>query len=276
GIDLQLPEASCTAVVGRVPFCGYALLRAIAGEDAEQSSGSVLLNGKELNREDLLYIGSDRLLDKRATAFGWLMDVLGGAKKEKRTALEALFAELGIADIADTPIASLRYGQRMLLLLVAASYSDRKLLLINDPAFEVEAADEMAARRVFLKLAQAGKTVLIAGAPNALMGAVANRVAALDYGKLVFFGSMKEFVQNGCSALLFFDEAEADADLSALEKGGLFRLERENGNVTLRKGRSDADTRTAAKAALSAGVPVRLLRSCEKSFSLACKEVFGA
>ena len=190
--------------------------------------------------------------------------------------VEALFEELGIADIADTPIASLRYAQRMLLLLVAASYSNRKLILINDPAFEIEAADEMAARRVFLKLAQAGKTVLIAGAPGALLGAVANRVAALDYGKLVFLGSMKEFVQNGCSALLFFEEADAGEDISLLEKGGLFRLERENGNVTLRRGRGDADTRAAARAALAAGVPVRALRSCEKSFSLACKEVFGA
>ncbi|MBQ9959494.1 MAG: hypothetical protein IJP01_03970, partial [Oscillospiraceae bacterium] len=267
-VSLQLPEGSCTAVIARVPFCAYALLRAVAGEDAQQSSGSVLLGGAPLQKQDLLYIGSDRAVDGQVTVFRWLMDVLGGAKAEKKAVLQPLLEELGMADIADKKIGSLRYAQRILLLLIAAVYSNKKLVIINDPALELEAADEMAARRVFLKLAQSSKTVLIAGRANSLMAAVANRVAALDFGNLVYSGSMREFVLRGCGEQLFFSEQDAPEAAEALAGDPQLSLRRENGIVTLLRGAEGTDVRTAARAALKAGVPVRSLRSCEKSFML--------
>ncbi len=275
-ISFGFPTGSVTAVISSVPFCAYAFVRGLACPE-EVAEGSVLFNGKKLVHDDILYIGSDRMLDKKRNTLDWLMSTIGGKAEQKKAKLLPLLEQLGMSNLADLQIESLSYSQRMLVLLIAVSYSSTPVILINDPQFEIEEVDVNTACGVFKLLNDAGKTVLLAGHMPRLMRSVANRVLAIHYGNNVFSGSYRSFIDENCNALVVFHSSDAERIADELSKDGRFEVVVDRDVVeVLRAEGSTAGENDAIEAAKAAGVPVESLRNGDKGFSIAYKEVFKA
>ncbi|MBR7057916.1 MAG: hypothetical protein IKI35_04230, partial [Stomatobaculum sp.] len=266
-LSMLCPEGSTTAIVSKVPFCGYALLRAVA-RPAELQEGKFILDGREIDSADLLYLGSDKLADPAQTVIGWL-EANGGAESETEKMLE----EIGIADWADKRLGSLTPSRRMLVILLGAVRHSANLILVNDPKFTVTPEDEMTARRIFLQLNRAGKAVIIAGSDPFTLQAVASRVLVLKEGQTRFAGTFREFMEQFSTTGIRIPETFAEQTGEAALADGRFETENKGDEilVLLKKGESGS-LRDALMLAENAGVPLEEIRSVEKTFADAWKE----
>lgn len=275
-VSFGFPAGSCTAVISSVPFCAYAFVRALACPE-EIGEGTVMLGTRKMTHNDLIYIGSDRLVEKKRKTLDWLMSTIGGSSEQKRAKLLTLLEQAGITSLADIELESLSYSQRMLVLLVAVSFSNTPVVLINDPQFEIEEVDVNSACAVFKLLADAGKTVLVAGHSPRLMRSVANRVLAIHYGNPVFAGSYRRFIEDNCEALVLFHTDEPEEMEERLSEDERFVIVRDRDIIEIQRAEnSTASENEAIEAAKEAGVPVENLRNGDKGFSIAYKEVFKA
>ncbi len=273
-INCDFPAGTVSAVISSVPFCSYAFVRAIACPE-EVAQGTVMLGQRKLTHNDVLYVGSDRLAEKGRQTLDWLMSTIGGKTEQKRARLLPILEKVGMSNLADIQMESLSYSQRMLVLLIAVSFSNTPVILINDPKFEIEEIDVNSACEVFKLLTDAGKAVLIAGHSPRLLRSVANRVLAIHYGNQVFSGSYRSFIEENCNALVVFHSSDAASAAEKLSADDRFEVSVDRDIVeVMRAEGSTAGEKEAIEAARDAGVPVESLRNGDKGFSIAYKEVF--
>ena len=266
------PEGSCTAVVSDVPFCSYALLRAIASPE-ELAEGQVYVGGHKIDPSDYLYIGSDRLISRHSSVLEWLVDNASGKAKEAEKKYNDLLSDIGISKWAKSSLSSLSYSRRILVLLLSSAAHKAKMILINDPHFAVEPKDEMIARRIFQQLHDSGKTVMISTPDLNTIQSIASRIVLLKNSMLQYNGSFKQFMeQYGGTAVSFpkeyMDEvkvaADSDPRFSLIETDDECILELQKGYT--------GSTGDAIRLAEEAGVPTEQIRNTEKTFSDACRE----
>ena len=201
--------------------------------------------------------------------------VLANMPEEKRAKLLPILEKVGMSNLADIQMDALSYSQRMLVLLIAVSFSDTPVILINDPKFEIEEIDVNSACEVFKLLTEAGKAVMIAGHSPRLLRSVANRVLAIHYGNQMFGGSYRSFIDENCNALVVFHSSDAASAAEKLSQDERFEVSVDRDIVeVMRAEGSNAGEKEAIEAARDAGVPVESLRNGDKGFSIAYKEVF--
>ncbi len=268
------PVGSCTAVVSDVPFCSYALLRAVASPE-ELAEGQVYVGGHKISPEDYLYIGSDRLVSRHSNVLEWLVDNAGGKTKEAENRYNNLLSEIGILKWGNHTLGSLSYSRRILVLLLSSAAYKTDMILVNDPQFVVEPKDEMIARRIFKYLYDSGKTVLIASPDMQTVQSVANRVVILKNSSLIYSGSYKQFIEQYSSVCVSFPKEYADSVRNIIDSDQRFFM-RENDDecaIELKKG-CIGSTGEAASLLERAGVPTEQIRNSEKTFANACGEAF--
>ena len=270
-VSMLCPEGTCTAVVSDVPFCSYALLRAVA-QPFELEEGKFILDGRDIEPSDVLYLGSDRLADRRQTVSVWLADNADGREMTVAKA-KTLLEEVGAGDWADIRLTELSSARRMLVILLGAARHSARLVLINDPKFAVTPEDEMIARRIFKRLNDTGKAVLIAAADPFTLQAVSNRVLVLKDGSARFTGSFRDFIEHFAGVSIRVPAAHAQAISDAVQADGRYVLTQKEDETILSLSRpANGTLREMLQTALNAGVPLEEIRTVDKSFEQACME----
>jgi branched-chain amino acid transport system permease protein len=97
-------------------------------------------------------------------------------------------AELGLSRLADADPARLTAGERQLLQVARAVATGAPVLLFDEPAAGMTAAERALLQRVLRGLADSGATVLIVEHDLRLVAAVADRVTVLDAGRVLATG----------------------------------------------------------------------------------------
>jgi branched-chain amino acid transport system ATP-binding protein len=112
---------------------------------------------------------------------------------EHRAAVERVIDLLDLQPHRDSLIASLPYGVRKVVELARALCSEPKLLLLDEPSsgLNVEETDDMAFWIADIR-DLLGVTVLMVEHDMRLVGAVSDRVLALDYGRPIALGTARE------------------------------------------------------------------------------------
>jgi branched-chain amino acid transport system ATP-binding protein len=133
---------------------------------------------------------------ERSARAGILSALLGLPRSDRderrlrRLALDAL-AELGVADVADRLPGTLPFGVQKRVALARALVARPQLLLLDEPAGGLSAADlEELARRV--RELRGDTAVLLVEHHMDLVMSVCDRVAVLDFGKRVAHGTPAE------------------------------------------------------------------------------------
>ena len=113
----------------------------------------------------------------------------------QRTAL-ALLKDVGLENTARYPAAALSYGDQRRLELVRALASRPKLLLLDEPAAGMNAAESQALQSRLRSLAESGLTLLVIEHNVNLVMSLCDRIGVLNFGNLIAEGTPAEMSAN--------------------------------------------------------------------------------
>lgn len=124
---------------------------------------------------------------------------LPSVRREEESAREkahSLLQDVGLASIADQPASALAYGDQRRLELVRALASDPQLLLLDEPAAGMNAAESAALGTRLRELADSGLTLLVVEHDMALVMSLCDRIGVLNFGNLIAQGTPAEIARN--------------------------------------------------------------------------------
>jgi branched-chain amino acid transport system ATP-binding protein len=107
-----------------------------------------------------------------------------------------LLGRVGLSAQAETPAGALPYGQKRLLEIARALAAEPRLLLLDEPAAGLNRGETRRLAELIRVIAAQGVTVLLIEHDMSFVMNVANRVAVLDFGKLIAQGTPAEVQKN--------------------------------------------------------------------------------
>lgn len=215
-MTLTFPSATVTALVGLNGAGKTTLLRLIAGLD-RADGGAVRVCGRDPRSETrptrLLGVHIDPdAMDPRHTVWRhlkWLAS-LGGVGFERA---EAMLAEVGLQAHRSERVAALSQGARQRLAIAAALLGDPAAVLFDEPLNGLDVSGIVWLRMLLRRLADQGKTVVIASHVLGEVVRTADRLVILNGGKLAAAGDLAEIVPAGADPRQWLEQtllAQAD------------------------------------------------------------------
>jgi branched-chain amino acid transport system ATP-binding protein len=126
-----------------------------------------------------------------------LMPLRGRAIEAQVDAISRdLLARVGLAAQAETLASALPYGQKRLLEIARALAAEPKLLLLDEPAAGLNRGETTRLAELIRAIAAQGVTVLLIEHDMSFVMNVADRVAVLDFGRLIAEGTPAEVQRN--------------------------------------------------------------------------------
>jgi branched-chain amino acid transport system ATP-binding protein len=117
-------------------------------------------------------------------------------EKQVDDAARALLKQVGLETQAGTLASALPYGQKRLLEIGRALAAEPKLLLLDEPAAGLNRGETTALAELIRSIAAQGVTVLLIEHDMSFVMNVADRVAVLDFGRLIAQGTPAEVQKN--------------------------------------------------------------------------------
>ncbi len=109
-----------------------------------------------------------------------------------KSRVKAYLDLVGLADRAYDPADSLPFGQQRLIEIARALASEPQLLLLDEPAAGLNRTEVRALVDLILEIRDRGITILLVEHNMNFVMGIADRVAVLNYGKLIAVGSPAE------------------------------------------------------------------------------------
>lgn len=173
-VDLDVPPAAVTAIVGPNGCGKSTLLRALARLHAP-AEGEVLLDGKDIHRIPTREVATTLgILPQSpiAPAGITVRDLVGRGRMphlralrpwgpEDAAAVERALAATGLAGLADTAVDALSGGQRQRAWIALALAQETDLLLLDEPTTFLDIAHQYEVLDLVHDLARQGRTVVV-------------------------------------------------------------------------------------------------------------------
>jgi branched-chain amino acid transport system ATP-binding protein len=112
-------------------------------------------------------------------------------RQSRQTAMEVL-SLVGLALVCDRPATSLPYGRRRLVEIARALASKPRLLMLDEPAAGMNAAERADLVQKIATICTSGVTVLLVEHDINLVMGISDRVNVLDHGQLIASGTVAE------------------------------------------------------------------------------------
>jgi urea transport system ATP-binding protein len=200
GIDLSVPQGSCTALLGRNGAGKTTLLRCLIGQ-LPVRSGSVRLDGKDLTRLPpydrarlgVGYVPQGREIFSRLTVAENLAvgeSAAAGRAPADRSELEALFPIL--KSMRSRRGGDLSGGQQQQLAIARALVARPRLLLLDEPTEGIQPSTIKEIEKVLRTLLERGMTVLLVEQYLEFALSLAQHYAILSRGEIVERGGIAE------------------------------------------------------------------------------------
>ena len=200
GVDLSVPQGSCTALLGRNGVGKTTLLRCLMGM-LPVRSGSVIFDGRDITllrpyqraKLGIGYVPQGREIFPRLTVSENLR--LGEAAADERETepmreLEELFP--GLAAMRSRPGGNLSGGQQQQLAIARALVARPKLLLLDEPTEGIQPSIIKQIERVLRLLVERGITVLLIEQYLEFAMSLAQNYAILSRGAVVDRGAVAD------------------------------------------------------------------------------------
>ncbi len=194
GIDLEVPQGSCTALLGRNGVGKTTLLRCLMGM-LPVRSGSVIFAGKDITgltpyqraRLGIGYVPQGREIFPRLTVRENLAvgeaAAAGSQQLEAPEELEALFPSLKA--MGSRPGGNLSGGQQQQLAIARALVARPKLLLLDEPTEGIQPSIIQEIERVLRVLLGRGMTILLVEQYLSFALSLAEHYAIFSRGSVV-------------------------------------------------------------------------------------------
>jgi iron complex transport system ATP-binding protein len=118
-------------------------------------------------------------------------------RKTDTDAAERAMETLGIADLADQPLAALSGGMRQKVYLAAALAQESPAILMDEPTTFLDIAGQLRLAQTIRSLADAGKTMILVLHDLPLALKLSDRLAVLHEGRLLDCGTPEEILARG-------------------------------------------------------------------------------
>jgi ABC-2 type transport system ATP-binding protein len=125
-----------------------------------------------------------------------------------------LLRYFGLGDWIDARIENLSHGMKQKLVIVSALVHDPAVLVIDEPMVGLDALAQRQVKRLFRRLADEGKTVLLTTHTLSVAEAVCDRIAIINRGRIVASGTTAELKKESALEDVFL-ELTFDEDAAA-------------------------------------------------------------
>lgn len=125
-----------------------------------------------------------------------------------------LLRYFGLGDWIDARIENLSHGMKQKLVIVSALVHDPTVLVIDEPMVGLDALAQRQVKRLFRRLADEGKTVLLTTHTLSVAEAVCDRIAIINRGRIVASGTTAELKKESALEDVFL-ELTFDDDAAA-------------------------------------------------------------
>jgi branched-chain amino acid transport system ATP-binding protein len=121
----------------------------------------------------------------------------------------ALLRQTGLANCAQVLASALPYGQKRLLEIARALAAEPKLLLLDEPAAGLNREETQRLAALLSQIAASGTAILLIEHDMSLVMNVAERIAVLDFGRVIANGTPAEVRRNPDVIAAYLGQAEA-------------------------------------------------------------------
>jgi ABC-2 type transport system ATP-binding protein len=182
-------------------------------------------------------------------SFRVLAEIYGVSSQELKRTLDELIELLDMRALLNKPVRNFSLGERMKCELVAGLLHRPRVLFLDEPTLGLDVTMQGRLRRFLAKYnQQSGVTVLLTSHYMADVVALCPRVILIHHGSLLYDGELSGLAERLAPFKLIRvslrDDPGGKGEPPALPDG-IDIVERENGCLTLRVGRSDAPSITA-------------------------------
>ena len=101
---------------------------------------------------------------------------------------QGIVERLGLADVAATPVTQLAYGIRRTVEIARALTTDPRVLLLDEPAAGLNAAERERLGTLLRELRADGLTIVLVEHQMDLVAAVCDQLTVLDFGAVICEG----------------------------------------------------------------------------------------
>lgn len=200
GISLNIPKGETVGLIGKSGAGKTTLIKLACGL-LPHDSGRIFTLGKDpvknrnLYREKIsVFIAGTPLLCRDDTVFqGFelIRSIYGISKSDFAKRYKALSERLNFSKYESELVKNLSLGERMRAEIGAALIYQPKLLILDEPNIGLDENAKSALGQLLSERRGAGMTTLLSSHDMASVSNACSRIALLDKGGLVFYGSME-------------------------------------------------------------------------------------
>ena len=205
GLDFLAEPGELTAIVGPNGAGKTTLLRTLAGL-LPPTAGRVTLCGRPLSQwpprmraRALAYLPQERIVNwalaaRAVVALGRLphQPIGAGESASDTRAIEVALAAMDIGHLAARPVLDMSGGERARVLIARALAQEAPALIADEPAAGLDPAHQLALFAQFVRLAAAGRTVVVALHDLSLAARFCHKIVLLNAGHSIAAGAARD------------------------------------------------------------------------------------
>jgi ABC-2 type transport system ATP-binding protein len=178
---------------------------------------------------------------------------------DRRTAVEGIIEFMGIGDLRDRNVESLSKGLKQRVALGRAIVHNPQLLILDEPAANLDPRARIEFRTLIRELAADGKTVLLSSHILTELSEVCDAVAVIEKGKILATGTVQEIMTGLKQQRVLSVRFAGGRDLAArflLEQPGVMKVHDANDRLQFEFGGDDNEQAALLGRLVAAGFPV--------------------
>lgn len=193
------------------------------------------------------------------------------ARQQRQSRIDEVMEIAGATYMRDRYLESLSHGMKQRVAIARTLLHDPDVLILDEPANGLDPQARIEMRTLLLRLAEAGKTLIVTSHILPELSRICDTVAIMSHGRLRAFGTLKEIMQTVSQQrsievqLVSADRMAAAAELIQQQLPGHEEVTRSPAEATIRFRTSQAEDQLAHLLArlITAGIPVVQFRELQ-------------